>query len=150
MSGGEEPFTGADLRRFFESRYGARTLRQTGSHVAMELPDGRVLKCTDGAVTKVMMRWNAEVLGVPYKALRAQLAPIQNKNKPRFRPRTHPPSRTVSKKDALASLDDLIWEVQQIKNQICNGDRDPAAYRRIREAVSAARRSLRSHNRVRR
>lgn len=152
MSGGKEPFTGAELRRFFERRYSAKSLRQTGSHLSMELPDGRVLRCTDdkGTVTKVLMQWNAKVLGVSYAELRAQLAPIQNKNKPRFRPRTHPPARPVSRKDALSCLDELIGDARQIKHQICNGDRDPSVYRRIHDAARSARGSLRQHNRVKR
>jgi len=151
VSDGVEPFTGAELRRYFEREYGARFVRQTGSHVSMEMPDGRVLRCMDDRtlVTKVLMRWNAKVLGMTYAALRSQIAPIQKRNRPRFRTQTHS-QRVVTKKEALASLDQLIGEARVLKDTICNGDRDPVVYRRVRDAAGRARGSLRSHEKVRR
>jgi hypothetical protein len=150
MSHGEEPFTGAELRRFFEIRYGAKHQRQTGSHVSLELPDGRVLRCMDdkGQVTKSLMRWNAGVLGISYAELRRQVAPIQNKNKPRFQPERRR-CRTVSKKQALACLDALIGEATELKKTIANGDRDPVVYQQIHERARSARCKLHPHDRVR-
>lgn len=151
MSEGQEPFTGATLRRFFEQYYGARLLRQSGSHVTMQLPDGRQLRCPDdrSIVDKSLMRSNARVLDVTYLWLRTQLVPIQNRGRSRFRTETHP-KRTWSKRDALSSLDELIGEATQIKSTVCNGDRDPVVYRRICDAVRSARRSLSTYERVKR
>lgn len=150
-SSGLEPFNGADLRRFFEREYRARLLRTHGSHVVLELPDGRQLRCMDETttVTKVVMRWNAKQLGMSYSELRNKLVPIQSRGKPRFRTQTHP-KRVWSKKDALSSLDELIADAADVKRTICNGDRDPSVYRRVCDAARSARGSLRQHDKVNR
>ena len=150
MSRSVEPFSGVELRKFFETRYGAKHQRQTGSHVSMELPDGRVVRCMDdqGIVTRSLMRWNAGVLGISYAELRAQIAPIQIKNKPRFQPQRRP-CRTVTKKEALVSLDELIKDAAGLKQQIANGQRDPIVYQQIHERARSARCSLHSRDRVR-
>lgn len=151
MNDALEPFDGAELRRFFEREYKARLVRSNGAHLVMELPDGRQVGCMNSTttVTKSLMRLNARQLGISYAELRNQISPKQRKNKPRFRTETHP-RRVTSKKDALTSLDSLIGDVTAIKRTICNGDRDPAVYRRICDAVRKARGSLKTHNKVKR
>lgn len=143
MSHHTEPFTGAELRKFLEDNFEARKIRHVGSHVAMELPDGRILRCMDdkSTVTKALMRWNAKVLGVPYTELRRRIAPIQNRGKPRCQT-TPKRQRTVSKREAISSIEDLIGDAQNLKQEIYSGDRDPVVYRRIHDAARSARRSL--------
>jgi hypothetical protein len=135
-----EPFDGRTLRKYLEKRHDAKFLRQTGSHGRMKLPNGLTVPMVAErtAVTNVVMRKVMEALDMTHRELREDMGfPLTVRRKGRAR--TQPAKTLPSRKDVIGAIADIRRELAQIEEEVCRGHRDPDAYRRAFEALSAAR-----------
>lgn len=145
IQGHGESFNGRVLREYLEKKQSAKLLRQNGtSHSQYLLPSGRVAKCAPDSdpVSKAMMRWNAEALGMSYGELRADMGiPVPNRGKSRFKP-APPPEKVIGRMTVIHKLNDIIAEAERLKGMLMERDRDPAVVRRVYEAACGAEREI--------
>lgn len=134
-----EPFTGADLAAFLRDK-GAEPVNQRGTHIKWRFPNGQTVPMVpeSAQATNLVARAIAKACGMTYPELRSALKrPIPVRNKGRFEP-SKPPEKRIGKRTVLRAIDDLRYELDEIEQEIRQGDRDASVYERAHTAVVAA------------
>lgn len=135
-----EPYDGKRLTAYLEAK-GAKFVRQTGSHLHFEMPNGaRVGSLIHGAVPSVMARGTATALGIPYKQMRAELGfPIVDTGRSRAKPTVKVQRISgPTKAQVLKRLDAAIADLSAVRESLRCGQKSQAIYDRTYAAIKRA------------
>jgi len=121
---------------------GGVLVRQTGSHLHYRLPSGeRMGSLIHGDCPQVLIRANAEAMGITYRELRSRLGrPLANASRPRRSQALAKAPTGFTKAETLGAIDSAIKVLADLRSSVAQGQRDGAIYQRAYEAALCARR----------
>ena len=140
-----EPFTGAKLQRYIESK-GGELIRVSGSHFHYRLPDGTRLGSLkrDDMVPKVLFRSVAKALGMDYREARRDIGyPVQESGRTKkANPQQKPRPSAFGKNSVLRQAGEIREAINEIDAALRRGARDSVVYERCSKALEAASREI--------